>query len=212
MSGPQRKWEPHQLLPVVLSIIALFMSLAVSIKQCSLEERRMKLHLEPDLICVLDDHPEKEHFLLFTIKNEGLVEAINVSVDHVSLRYSKKEKKIRFGGASGGRVLEYNPPGKRWIFIHRLAPNTRAHKLTGEWASRDSSVAVDVLIFDISYYRETDGKRYEKRRIYYVDGKDIFTPSQFRTNPHQNDVDSEVSRTLQDEKFFGWWPDKEKKQ
>ncbi len=185
---------------VGLSIAAIIISIgsfSVSIRQCSLEEKRMKLHLEPELICVLDNHPEKEHFLLFTVKNEGLVEATNVSIDHVILRYSKKDRKIRLRTAGGGLVLEYNPPGKRWMFIPRLRPNDRAHKLTGESALRDSSVAVDVIVFDISYYRETDGKRYEKRRIYYVDGKNIFTPDQFHADPHYNDVDTETSRILQ---------------
>lgn len=212
--SPQEKVS-YERWPGVLSILAIIISigsLAVSTKQCLLVEHQMKLHLDPDLICVLDNHPEKEHFLLFTLKNEGSIDAINVSVDHVTLRYSKNEKKIRFRGGSGGPVLAYNPPGERWIYLPRLAPNGRVHKLTGEWAFRDSSVAVDILIFDISYYRETDGRRYEKRGIYYVDGKNIFTRLKFQNHPHYNDVESEISLALQDERLMKWWPDKEKKQ
>ena len=77
-----------------LAIVISFGSLIISIRSCNLTERSMKLHLKPNLICILDDHPQKEHFLLFTLKNTGPIDATSVIVDHTTLRYSKKERKI----------------------------------------------------------------------------------------------------------------------
>ena len=51
-------------------------------------------------------------------------------------------------------VYEYNPRGERWIFIDELPPNHTRHELTGEWGLRDSATNIDVLTFDVSYFRE----------------------------------------------------------
>jgi len=156
----------------------------------------MKAHLRPDIICILDEPPQKEHFLLFTLKNTGPIEATNVIVDHSTLRFSKKDRKIRFGSPAGGPVLDYNEPGERWIFKDRLIPNEKIYKLTGESALRDASKSIDVLVFDLTYYRDTDGERYNKRVVFYVEGKTIFSKQQFRSHSDYGVVVSEESRFL----------------
>ncbi len=183
-------------LMAVLAILISIGSIVISIRSCNLTERRMKLHLKPNLMCILVDHPQKEHFMLFTLKNEGPIDATSVIIDHVTLRYPKKEKKIRFEGLSGGSVLEYNEPGKRWIFKDKLLPNEKLHKLTGDFALRDASTTIDVLLFDITYYRDSDGEVYNKHREFYIEGETIYTKSQFRSHDSYSEVVTEVSRFL----------------
>jgi hypothetical protein len=183
---------------ISISILALLVaagSLIVSIRTCSLSERQLKLQLEPELVCVLDDHPDKDHFLLFTLKNEGAVKATIVSVDHVTLQYLKSEGRI-YVGTSYQPSYEYNLFGKRWLFTDSLEPNQSIYKLIGEGAIRDSIMSVDVLVFDVSYYRESDGNKYQKRCLYYVEGKTINTAAQFRTNPAYEKVVAETSAFL----------------
>ena len=108
--------------------------------------------------------------------------ATNVTVDHATLRYSKSEKRIR-SALTVGEVFDYSIPGQRWIFKDVLKPNEIIHNMAGEGALRDAEKAIDVLIFDISYYRDTDGQAFAKRCPYYVDGSKILTPSQFRGHP-----------------------------
>ncbi|MBN1225401.1 MAG: hypothetical protein JXA79_00285 [Deltaproteobacteria bacterium] len=199
---------------LTLPIIAIFISsisLLVSIRSCSLAEKKMKLHLEPELTCILDERPQRDHFLLFTLKNEGTIDATNISVDHCTLRYSKEEQKIRIGGYDGGKVLDYNEPGKNWIFKDILRPNQKISKSTGEFALRDPEKAIDVLSFDISFYRDEDGKKYNKQCIYFVEGLSIKTASQFKSHPDYKQVISETFRFLRQHQTMES-PSTEKKQ
>ena len=170
--------------------------LAVAVRACLVTERSLKLHLDPVVVCILDEHPERDHFLLFSVKNEGAISATNLVVDHVTLRYLKSEKKIRLGGGSGGRTLNYNRTGERWLFAQEFLPNSILSKLTGDHALRDAEKSIDVLVFNLSYYRESDGLKFSKRCIYYVDGATILIPERFENHPHYQEAVSETGRFL----------------
>jgi hypothetical protein len=184
---------------IVLSISALAISLCslvISVRQCSLEENKMKLHLEPNLVCILDKHPEKKSLLLFTIKNVGMANSVNVSVDHFTMRYIKKENRISNLYSGAVKASDYNMPGKRWMFVPKLMINEITSNTTGDWTLQDSSIAIDVLVFDLSYFREIDGKRYDKKVIFYVDGENILTQEQFKKHNNYRDVMTEISNVF----------------
>lgn len=195
----------------VLATILSIVSLSVSVKSCSLSARSMKTHLEPQLTCVLDDHPTKPGFLLFTLKNDGPIPATAVSVDHRTLRYTKAERRIRFGGATGEAFPGYSDPGVRWIFVDRLGPNQLVQKLTGESAIRNAALAVDVLQFDIEYFRDTDGERFSKRCLYFVDGREVLSQSIYRGHADYSTILGEVARFNAANPTI-WSPDASKKE
>lgn len=194
----------------IASVVALASAIA-SVRACSVTERSLKLHLEPELVCVLDEAPRSEGFLLFSLKNEGPIAATNVVVDHIALQYEKAKEQIRVGVyPGGGSVYEYSLAGRRWIFDVRLEPNEIVHKLTGG-ALRDAK-DIDILIFDVSAYRETDGKQFAKRCTYYLEGTSILTVTQFRSHPQYAVVVGETDRVLDDFINREWGLDKRGRQ
>lgn len=178
-------------------------ALWISARGCYNTERINRLNVEPSLICILDNDPEFPKYLAFTLKNEETLPASNVTVDHYTLRYSKSERTIRLSGASLGPTYQYNLPGHRWIFKDVLRPNDVVRERTGSFVFRDDPDYIGVLLFNVSYTRESDGRVFENECRYYVDGPAIFRPDDFREHPHYKDVIEETDRVLQKDNLFG---------
>lgn len=97
---------------------------------------------------------------------------------------------------SGAGGYAYSDPGVRWIYLSQLAPNQIASKLTGDMLLRNEPDLIGVLLFDLSFYRDTDGKGYTKRCSFYVEGDRIFTKQTFADNQHFQELDKEIARHL----------------
>lgn len=167
--------------------------MSINARGCVLEERKQKTHLEPTLTCILDDRPKASNLPLFSIKNDGAINAVSVSVDHYQFRYMKSQRKIRIMGAEAST---YNELGIRWMYFHEIKPNEITSKLTGDMLPRNDQDLIGVLLFTLTFYRETDGREFSKRCTFYVDGDRIFSEKEFRDNEHFKTVNSELSRYL----------------
>jgi hypothetical protein len=110
--------------------------------QVSLPQTQAKTSIpQPVITCILDEHPLKKGFLLFTVKNEGPTPAKSVSVDCLTMRYLWKEQKIKIIIGAPVNKFEYNEPGRNWLFIPQLGPNEVSSKLTGESVWPDESTS-----------------------------------------------------------------------
>lgn len=158
--------------------------------------RALKVHLDPELVCILDEHPELDHFVMFTLKNEGEIAATTVSVNHYELRFEKDQQGIRFGGGGATPSPLYSQPGVRWIYVPEIKPNAITRKTAGHSALRDASKTIDVMIFEVSFLRDTDGQQYKKQCLYFIEGDRIFSHSAFRSHDLFEQVDSEVGRWM----------------
>ena len=152
--------------------------------------------LQPDIVCILDEHPTNEQLLIFTIKNEGLATAKLVSVDYLTMRYHWKEQKIKViirGGLTD--KFEYNEPGRKWLFIPQLDPNDHKSKVTGESVFRDESTCVNILYFYVTFRTPEMASR-EKTAIYFVEGKRIYSYTEYKAHKQFTLIDLEIKRTL----------------
>jgi hypothetical protein len=150
---------------------------------------------EPVIACILDDHPVKKGFLLFTVKNEGPTPARSVSVDCLTMRYLKKEQKIRLIMGESGNKFEYNEPGRNWMFIPQLEPNAVSSKLTGESVWPEETTCVNILYFRTTFLTPELASR-EKTCVYLIEGDRIYSFSEYKTNKHYAIIDREINRTL----------------
>ncbi|HWP92973.1 MAG TPA: hypothetical protein VNN20_12340 [Thermodesulfobacteriota bacterium] len=143
-------------------------------------------------------------FFNFILKNDGDISAHNVSVDHIELRYEKLEKRVRF---SGGDLSDFNPIGKRWMYELELLPNDTMSDVVGEFIApvANDPNQVGILYFDVSYYRDTDGRNYRKRCTYYYDDGNILTEPQLRQKEYYRILAAEVSRHLRETKSLNDW-------
>ena len=155
--------------------------------------------LQPDIVCILDEHPTNEHLLIFTIKNEGLAAARLISVDYLTVRYLWKEQKIKiiiYGGPTD--KFEYNEPGRKWLFIPQLGPNDHSSKVTGESVFRDESTCVNILYFHVTFLTPEMASR-EKTCIYFVEGKRIYSYAEYKTHKQFSLIDLEIKKTLKED-------------
>jgi hypothetical protein len=60
----------------------------------------------------------------------------------------------------------------------------------------ESKTEIAILLFEISYLRPTDGKRYQKRCVFYRDGERFGRRASFQANPHFGAADEFVERQL----------------
>lgn len=160
-----------------------------------LTEESLKIHIDPEISCFLEEHPIKKGFLLFTVKNTGQIDAFIVSVNYRDFKYDKLVKKIKLGTFGSGDT--YSEPGIRWMYLPRLSVDQRESKLTEDSARAPGGKYIDCLFYEISFYRDSDGRKYTKRCAYYIDGKNIYTESQFRSNEHYQFVQSELENFMQ---------------
>jgi hypothetical protein len=184
-----------------LSIAALVVSLFsvfYAYRAVELTRQSLKQHLNPELSCQLDN--PNDQFPLFALENVGLIAAESVSVNHLTFRYMKTGEKI--GRVTTGFDLPTsNQPGFRWIYAPKLDPNERTPlKTTGHFIpppkSPENETEIAILLFEISYLRPTDGKRYQKRCAFYKDGDGFQRRATFQSNPHFADVDEAVEQWL----------------
>jgi hypothetical protein len=153
--------------------------------------------IEPNLITILDRHPEKKNFLLFTLKNEGLVEAKSVRVNHLSMTYLKKENKIKIVQGDSEDVLKYDEPGHNWLFIPELKPNMTISKLTGGTVFPDNNTRIDILYFIIEYLY-SDMKYKYKESIYIAEDNQIYSYKEYKMKGNFASINSEIKRALKD--------------
>jgi hypothetical protein len=182
-----------------LSIAALFVSLFSAFyayRAVELTRQSLKQHLDPDLSC----QPDNPNDPIFALENVGLIAAESVSVNHLTFRYTKTGEKT-------GRVITgfdlptSDQPGFRWIYALKLEPNERTPpKTTGHFVpplkSPENKTEIVILLFEISYLRPTDGKRYQKRCAFYKDGGGFQRRATFQSNPHFAAVDEAVEQRL----------------
>lgn len=150
---------------------------------------------EPVIACILDDHPVKKGFLLFTVKNEGPTAAKSVSVDCLTMRYLKKEQKIKLIMGGGGNWFEYNEPGRNWMFIPQLEPNAVSSKLAGESVWPEEATCVNILYFRTTFLTPEMASR-EKTCIYFIEGNRIYSYTEYKSHKHYPIIDREIRRVL----------------
>ncbi len=168
--------------------------------------------LQPDIACILDEHPTNEHLLIFTIKNEGLATAKLVSVDHLTMRYLWKEQKIKsitYGGPTN--KFEYNELGRKWLFIPELGPNKVSSKVTGETVWPNESTCVNILYFRVTFLTPEMASR-EKTCIYFVEGKRIYSYAEYKTHKQFSLIDLEMKKALKEDVPNFHMPGKHKRQ
>jgi hypothetical protein len=182
-----------------ISIAALLVSLVSAFyayRAVDLTRQSLKQHLDPELSCQLDN--VSDQFPIFAIENVGAIPAESVSVDHLTFRYTKtgrSKSPMAFDLPTSGQ------PGFRWLYAPKLEPNDRTPpKQTGSFVpppnSPENKTEIAILLFEISYLRPTDGKRYQKRCVFYKDGDHFERRATFQSNPHFGAVDEFVEQWL----------------
>lgn len=193
----------------VLGIIAIaiaIISALLSYLQYNLNSRSLKTNLNPIISCLLEKQTESD-FFTFRLRNKGDIEATNLSVNYIEFIYKKSLRKIKFAAASTAyqsSSSKFESARVNWIYRPELSVNEEISETAGGSAvprERDTD-QICILIFELTYYRSTDGNKYEKRCDYYIDytnSNEILTHKLFMNNKHYQAVESEIAKHLKED-------------
>jgi len=160
---------------VCISIISIAITCVFSIRQCNFENRLYKLHIDPTLDYYLIRSIDKKS-LEFHLKNNSPIPVVSLSVSRRGYVFSKKLKKYISGIPSMGSILD--SPGENWIFRNKVVPNESVGKK--DYLILDQLVlhpkdTVVTVIFEITYFRDSDMEQFVDKAIFILDGETIYS-------------------------------------
>jgi hypothetical protein len=163
---------------LIVSILSIGVSVAFSIRSCNFENKLNKLHVDPTLEYYLIRSIDKKG-LEFYLKNKSPISAVNLSVSYRKFDFSIKSNKYIIERPAASSILD--SPGENWIFKPKLNPNEPIGRKDSQIISiydfyKNQRIDIIVAaIFDITFYRESDMKKYNNKAIFFFDGERIFS-------------------------------------
>lgn len=162
---------------LIVSIISIGVSIVFSIKSCGLENKLNKLHVDPALDYYLVRSIDKKG-LEFYLKNKSPIPVVNLSVSYKKFDFSVKSNKYIIERPAASSI--FDSPGENWIFKPKLNPNEPIGKKDTQIISmfdfyKDRIEIIVAAIFEITFYRESDMKRFDNKAIFFFDGERIFS-------------------------------------
>jgi hypothetical protein len=117
--------------------------------------------------------------LEFYLKNKSPISVVNLSVSYRKFDFSIKSNKYIIERPAASSILD--SPGENWIFKPKLNPNEPIGRKDSQIISiydfyKNKRIEIIVAaIFDITFYRESDMKKYNNKAIFFFDGERIFS-------------------------------------
>ncbi len=189
------KTEKH---PDWLARFTAFVALigvVISYAQYNMDKKVAKLHLDPVVECFLEpDESKGNDIFKFTVRNSGPINAVWLSVDHFQRLFNVKTSGP--GQLTTTGVSDLDPPGSNWLYAAELQHMQKVHKkvfsmlraqeeLSNIKKADDLRISdledyLDILYFGVTYFRESDGKKYEKRCIFFIDKERVYSERQLQ--------------------------------
>lgn len=187
---------------MAISVVALGMSIFFSIRQCQLQEVLYHLHIEPAISFYLDK--TKPQLL---IRNEGPTEVVSLSASALTIVYSKLSRELRFSGVGPDESYATEP------IYSSLKPGSAIKKSCMRLPVNKADDLIEILVFDVSYYRKTDMKKYTREVLFFVEKGMIYSHKEFRRHEHYDDIRMKIDPFIRAkyQLFFQNFPDAYKK-
>jgi hypothetical protein len=162
---------------LIVSVISIGVSIVFSIRSCNFENKLNKLHVDPTLDYYLVRSIDKKG-LEFYLKNKSPIPVVNLSVSYKKFDFSVKSNKYIIERPAASSI--FDSPGENWIFKPKLNPNEsigrKDHQIISMFDFYKGRIEIIVAaIFEITFYRETDMKKFNNKAIFFFDGERIFS-------------------------------------
>lgn len=128
-----------------------------------------------------------------TLYNNGSIKVVALTVDSLLYTYEKSDKKI----ATYGKLRTM--PFDHLIFKKELAPSLSVSKYLVGTGNENS---IGIYIFDLTYHRETDMKRYKTKEIFFIENNKVYSHKEFINNQYYMDIISCLNTTDLDDKTY----------
>jgi len=207
-----------------LSIIALIISLLsvyYAYQTNKLTSYSLKMHLDPEISCNLEYREKPKPHLYFSLFNKSAITASHIFVNYREIFYDKSLQlaKASHPGGSASLLLDESSrlagtaiTGDRWIYEPELRPDSHLSKAIDSVYLRDDISKIHeryspenmIIIenFSITYYRDTDGQKFDKICRFYIEDKQMYGRKGFRNKDYFNTVERSVEKHLHNVESF----------
>lgn len=179
------KYEKWHTIITIVSLLIGFSNSYLYIRGCSTSEKLAHLHVEPNIKLYIEGKPPEGKV---TVYNNGPINAVSFSASRivilVPIGNSPYSGKISYGGKR-----EYDPNNEIWKFVLHFNPKDNFQDriiFYGYTSNIESHIAIH--IFDLTYYRESDMKKYDRRVLFFDDGQKIMSHDKFKETPYYEKV------------------------
>jgi len=162
---------------LIISIVSIGISAFFSIKSCNFENRINKLHIDPIMSYYLVRSIDKKG-LEFVLKNESPIPVVNLSVSLKSYDYSTKLNEYIAERPAISTI--FDSPGENWIFKPKVNPNEPIGRKDTQIISmfqayKEEAEMLSAIVFEITFYRESDMKQFHNKAIFFYNGEKIYS-------------------------------------
>jgi hypothetical protein len=196
---------------LIISVISIGISVAFGIRSCSFENKINKLHVDPILSYYLVRSIDKKG-LEFVLKNESPIPVVNLSVTFKAFDFDLKLNKYIVERPASSSI--FDSPGENWIFKSKVNPHETIGRIDTFIVkmldlNKEKIDLIEAMIFDITFYRESDMKLFQNKAIFFFDGEKIYSYKNALIEGNLNQPVEQLSKFEQEMKNFRNWAEKQ---
>lgn len=150
------------------------------------------LHLEPFVNCFLEKADNNE--LRFSVKNDGPINALLLSVGYYELMYYPEKEIISVMAMQNTPLSKV--PGENWLYSKNLKPNDSESRLVTDNRNQERNY-IFIYLLKLRYYRESDMKLFTKESIFFADRNNIYSHDEFKERPDYKHIRLQMEITFQ---------------
>ena len=168
----------------ILSIIVAIFAASISYNQYQLVKKQMYLHIGPDVNIKLTTHIKNGYYQpVLLIRNLSPINISSLKANYLFLKFNKSTKVIDDAWTT---LTQEQFDQSNLIFRKRLEPNDYCSAETGNVIGvKSETIKSNIFIYltFLTFYRESDMKRFDIKKIYFFDDGKIFEHKDFINHP-----------------------------
>ena len=164
----------------VLAAIAAIISALFAYNQNKMVRRQLNLHISPEISIDLNIFEKHGYFQpVLSIRNESPINIISLSSDYYFFHFDKSDKKFSYQGSS---LTEEQFFQRHLLYQKKLESNDFCVAELGDVISVKANEflgSIFIYIIFSNYYRESDMKRFDNKRIFIFENGKIYQHTDF---------------------------------
>jgi len=173
----------------IISILIAIFAVFITYSQYQLAKKQMFLHVAPDVNIKLTTYIKRGHYqpVLF-VRNLSPINISSLKANYLFCIFNKSTKQIDSGWTA---LTPEQYEQSNLIFRKRLEPNDYCSAETGTVIGIKSDKiesAIFIYLIHLTFYRESDMKRFDMQKIYFFENGKIFEHKDFMSHPDYDKI------------------------
>lgn len=173
----------------ILAALAAIFSAFFAYNQNKMVRRQLNLHISPEISIDLNIFKKHGYFQpVLSIRNESPINIISLSADYYFLHFDKTDKKFSYQGSS---LTDEQFFQRHLLYQKKLESNDFCVAELGNVISaktNEFSGSIFIYIVFSNYYRESDMKPFDNKRIFIFEDGKIYKHTDFMNHPDYENI------------------------